>query len=94
MKITSNNSILIKCAGINAAAAQWVDEPVEGGFVEVPAPENWRELIAEADENTHDCYPGMTAPGNESDWQWYRDDRTNSDGYYTGIVWLAAKYIG
>jgi len=93
--LNSDMSMLHKSDGpTNSDAATWVDGPIEGDYERVEAPDNWRDLIAEADDCTYGCKPGQTDTGAESDWEWYRYTETDDQGLPTGIEWLAARYVG
>jgi hypothetical protein len=92
--LNSDVCMLHKSNGINSDAATWVDGPIEGDYERVEAPDNWRDLIAEADECTAGCQPDQTEIGEESDWEWYSFCEADDQGYYTGIEWLAARYVG
>jgi hypothetical protein len=72
----------------------WIDGPVEGDYERICAPEDWREIIAEADRCTHGCTPGQTEPGDEDDWEWYQWTVLDHEGYITGAEWIVARYIG
>jgi len=90
-KLTSTVSQLQKSTGINTAAATWVDDDIIGDYTRITPPENWRELIVEADANTPDMTTA-TVIGDADDWQWWELRVENSDGFLTGEEWIVAQY--
>jgi hypothetical protein len=93
MTLTSDTMILTKSVGINSWSAMWTDMDVEGDYERIDAPSDWRELIAEADDNTYGCTT-PTECGEESDWEWYSYSELDRNGYQTGVVMIAAVYVG
>ncbi len=66
-------TILLTGVGENNDGAFWTssdDLQERDGWTRISPPDNWRQLIAEADHNSPGNY--HTQPGAKKDWRWYQ----------------------
>jgi len=68
MKIDSDCALLLVNVGQNGNGAEWVDGRIEGDYEKITPPDNWVELIVEANKNDDAV---KNDPGAVDDWQWY-----------------------
>ncbi|MHC4616349.1 MAG: hypothetical protein ACYTEQ_01215 [Planctomycetota bacterium] len=98
IKTKDRTSLLSYREGPNGWPAEWIDgeKGYEGDFVATETPEDYRERVAEADDNTPRSlnYTVETDPGAETDWEFFIMTCVGDQNHYTGAHHYIARYVG